>query len=306
MIDRKYIVKYLLFWGMIAAFWLYGCGGSGIAADPENGNGGSASGAPAAGGNTPLTGNFQLLAWNDLGMHCMDGSDYSVFSILPPYNNLQAQLVQKGDGTAKRISSGVRITYEAAPSLDGKFNTTSKTKTNFWSYVSVLFHATPAPDIGLRGNPVQSKTPADMTYNSANDWWAAEAIPTMPRNDDGTTNHYPMVKVVARDSGGKVLAETTTVLPVSDEMDCRKCHSSTAGYTATKPVSGFVNDPDKEKDYKRNILRLHDQKHAIASYLTDLKAKGYDYKASLEETAQAGTPILCAACLPATHCRAVV
>jgi len=26
-----------------------------------------------------------LVGWNDLGMHCMD-ADYSVFSILPPFN----------------------------------------------------------------------------------------------------------------------------------------------------------------------------------------------------------------------------
>ncbi len=35
-------------------------------------------------------GNYTLVAWNDLGMHCMD-KDYSVFSILPPYNVLHAQ-----------------------------------------------------------------------------------------------------------------------------------------------------------------------------------------------------------------------
>ena len=30
------------------------------------------------------TGNYMLTAWNDLGMHCMDGNDFSVFSVLPP------------------------------------------------------------------------------------------------------------------------------------------------------------------------------------------------------------------------------
>ncbi|MBD3800982.1 MAG: hypothetical protein IE886_05935, partial [Campylobacterales bacterium] len=39
------------------------------------------------------TADYTLLAWNDLGMHCMDGKDFSVFSILPPYNNLNAQLI---------------------------------------------------------------------------------------------------------------------------------------------------------------------------------------------------------------------
>ncbi len=281
---------------LVTTMFIYGCGGSGIPADPDNGNGGGESGAPVTGGNSGLKNEYRLLAWNDLGMHCMDGNDYSVFSILPPYNNLLAQLIQKGDGTARRISSGVKITYEAAPALNGKYNTTSKTKTNFWNYVSLLFHTNLTPDIGLKGNPVQSKTPADMSYQNAHDWWSAEGIPTMPRNDDGSVNHYPMVKVVARDNSGKVLAETTTVLPVSDEMDCSKCHSSTAGYSATQPVKGFVNDADKNKDYKLNILRLHDQKHDISSYLADLKAKGYDYQASLEATARAGTPILCAAC----------
>lgn len=37
----------------------------------------------------------QILGWNNLGMHCMD-SDYSVFSILPPYNTIESQLIVGG------------------------------------------------------------------------------------------------------------------------------------------------------------------------------------------------------------------
>ena len=37
----------------------------------------------------------QVLGWNNLGMHCMD-SDCSVFSILPPYNTIEAQLIVNG------------------------------------------------------------------------------------------------------------------------------------------------------------------------------------------------------------------
>lgn len=44
------------------------------------------------------TGRYTLVAWNDLGMHCVDGSDYSIFSILPPFNNLHAQLVDTSTG----------------------------------------------------------------------------------------------------------------------------------------------------------------------------------------------------------------
>lgn len=79
-----------------------------------------------------------LLAWNDLGMHCMDGADYSVFSILPPYNNLHAQLISK-DATDNKLITGGTVTYEATPYPDGSVNTSSATPTNFWYYVASLY-----------------------------------------------------------------------------------------------------------------------------------------------------------------------
>ncbi len=241
---------------------------------------------------------FRLLAWNDLGMHCMDGSDYSVFSILPPYNNLVAQLIQK-DSLPRHITGGVTLTYEAIPSLDGKWNTTSVTKTNFWEYVPKLFNVTLQDDIGLKGSYVQSQTPRPLQYDTKYNWWIAEGIPVAPRNDDGSYNMYPMVKVVARDSSGSVLAETTAVLPVSDEMDCKNCHGSTSGYDAAKPASGWVNLADSEKDYKFNILRLHDEKYpsAVLDHAASLSTKGWTYDdKGLEATAIGGTPVLCASC----------
>ena len=35
---------------------------------------------------------WTLVGWNNLGMHCMD-ADYAVFSLLPPYNTIHAQLI---------------------------------------------------------------------------------------------------------------------------------------------------------------------------------------------------------------------
>ncbi len=46
-------------------------------------------------------GKWVLVGWNDLGMHCMD-ADYSVFSILPPYNNIHAHLM---DSSGKLVKS---------------------------------------------------------------------------------------------------------------------------------------------------------------------------------------------------------
>lgn len=252
----------------------------------------------ATGGGGGSTGNYALLAWNDLGMHCVDGSDYSVFSILPPYNNLHAQLVNKSNGSV--ISSGVTLTYESVADATGSINTISSTKTNFWTYVQSLFGLSPARDVGLTGNPTASLTPAPMTYNAAQGWFAAEGIPITPVDDTHRKNFYPMVKVVAKDNNGRVLATTSTVLPVSDEMTCKGCHSSitsgSAAQTAAKPKAGWVFDPTPEKDWKRNVLRLHDEKHLGSPVYTGaIGTKQYDPR-GLAATADAGRPILCAAC----------
>ena len=240
---------------------------------------------------------YTLLAWNDLGMHCMDGRDYSIFSILPPYNNLVAQLLKRGE-RPEMVTSGVTVSYEAVPSFDAKWNTTSVTKTNFWDYVQKLFGVSLQDDVGLAGSRVQSKTPQNLHYDSNNGWWTAEGIPTAPRNDDGSYNRYPMVKVTARDASGAVLAEATTVLPVSDEIDCGSCHNSNSN-KAAKPSKGWAALGEREKDFKINILRLHDEKHpnAVTDHADSLSAKGWNYDTGgLEATANGGTPVLCAAC----------
>ncbi len=248
---------------------------------------------------TTTTGTYALLAWNDLGMHCMDGKDYSVMSILPPYNNLHAQLVNTA--TNKQVTSGVTLTYEAVADATGSVNTLSSTKTNFWQYVQSLFGASVAPDVGLTGNPTASKTPAKLVWNATQGWFEAEGIPITPYDDKGVKNYYPMVKVVAKDSTGKVLATAQTVLPVSDEMTCKSCHASagtgnTAQLAAKPPTSGWAFDPDAEKDWKKNILRLHDDKKlSNANYQAALAKLGFDAR-GLAMTASLGKPVLCASC----------
>lgn len=238
---------------------------------------------------------YALMAWNDLGMHCMDGKDFSVFSILPPYNNLKAQLILKEETRQKHVVSGVEVTYEAAQSLSGSINTTSTSKTDFWDYAAALFGLTLEDDTGLTGNKTPGMSPYPMSYNAQYGWWEADGIPILNYDDNGVKNYYPMVKVVAKDLEGNELASIKTVLPVSDEMDCAKCHASNTNFEAM-PSGGWVDDPDSSKDYKLNILKLHDDRDAIGLYLSDLEEAGYRYQASLYETARQGTPILCAAC----------
>ena len=70
--------------------------------------------------NTGINENFQVLAANDLGMHCAD-LDYQVFSILPPFNVVHAQVIEKGSATKPpsiRDDSGIEVTYHAVSNPD--------------------------------------------------------------------------------------------------------------------------------------------------------------------------------------------
>jgi hypothetical protein len=234
------------------------------------------------------------MAWSELGMHCIDGKDYSIFSVLPPYNVIHAQLLQKGE-PPKLITSGVTITYQATADPRGSFNSSSSGKTNFWDYLTDLFLANVTPENGIAGYPTQSTTPVAMSYNATEKYWEAVGIPTVPYDDKGAFNPYPMAQIVAKDTQGNVLATANIVLSVSDEMSCNTCHASGSDPNA-KPKAGWVNNPDPAKDIKLNILRKHDDRWPIAQYLGQLQAKGYTYQASLYQTATSGTPILCAAC----------
>jgi hypothetical protein len=245
------------------------------------------------------TARYSLIAWNDLGMHCMDGKDYSIFSILPPFNNLHAQLVNATTG--KVVTSGVTLTYEAARDPVGSINTSSAGKTNFWNWVTPLYGASPAPNIGLTGNATASTTPNPLKLDPVNLWFEATGIPITPYDDNGVKNFYPTVKVVARDLSGKVLTSTTTVLPVSDEITCAACHASrlpaetNTALLAAKPKAGWVNDANAELDWKKNILRLHDEKQAAnPKYVAALTTKGMP--SGLYASALAGKPTLCAGC----------
>ena len=50
----------------------------------------------------------RVIAWNNLGMHCMD-DDFAVFALLPPFNTLHAQVLRNGKLVAD--PTGVTVTY---------------------------------------------------------------------------------------------------------------------------------------------------------------------------------------------------
>ncbi|MGC8781918.1 MAG: multiheme c-type cytochrome, partial [Anaerolineae bacterium] len=188
----------------------------------------------------PATGEYKLIGWNDLGMHCMNES-FANLAVLPPYNTLWAQLIRQGPNP-EIVTTGVTIEYSIVD------NTYSAGKTDFWQYARALFGVDLPPDVGLTGARLAG------TMHAAGDHFIIEGIPLTPYRDSapqpGPQNWYPyqLAHLVARDTAsGRILAETTTVAPVSTEMRCDTCHYDGG-------VEGI-----RTGNVETNILSLHDK-----------------------------------------------
>ncbi|VGO17286.1 hypothetical protein PDESU_05882 [Pontiella desulfatans] len=238
---------------------------------------------------------WQVIGWNDLGMHCMDGTDFSVFSILPPYNTIHAHVLLDGEPVGDDV---VAVTFEAVADPAGSINTTAADKCNFWEHVADMFGAQPSNDVGLAGvaMPGTANTPQPMVYEPAHQWFTGEGIPITPFDDAGKVNYYPMMKIVVRDTFGTERASTKIVLPVSDEMTCSACHQSGSAPDA-RPLLGWRWHPDHDKDIKLNILRLHDEKQVgNPAYAQALLEEGFNTNGLYPTVVADQTAILCARC----------
>jgi hypothetical protein len=174
-----------------------------------------------------------VLAFNDLGMHCMN-KDFSEFMILPPYNTLHAQVIDRRNRQPRILTQGITVSY----SVPG--NTHSSDKTNFWKYAQALLGMNLAPDTGLTGN----KLSGQMAPGTAD--WVATGIPLTQIDDQGNSNPYQLAKVVVTDNSGKVLGQSGAVVPVSWELNCDLCHNG--------------------KDAAKSVLQSHDKLHNTKLY----------------------------------------
>ncbi|MDD3705063.1 MAG: hypothetical protein PHC45_03220 [Clostridiaceae bacterium] len=173
---------------------------------------------------------YVILAANDTGMHCYQ-PDYSKYLILPPGNNLKLQVFLNEGKEARLINSGIEVFYQIIN------NTTSANKIDFWEY-SKDYGYDIAPDIGITGNGLSGK----MKLSKDGMYYEATAIPVTPFNDGSTElNPYQLAMIRVTDSKtGKELAKTdNVVVPVSNEMNCSKCHGTS--------------------DTDLNILKAHDE-----------------------------------------------
>ena len=256
----------------------------------------SVSTATTGGGST-----YKLIGWNDLGMHCDDGQDYSIFAVLPPFNTIHAHLIDSA-GALIVNPSAYSVTYQAVTDpLTNTINTTTAPKTNFWQYASALGFGTLLADMGIKGfaMPGPGNTPQSMKFSATDNTWLAEGIPMSNYADAANApypvNYFPMMRLTAKSQSGAVLATTDIVLPISDEMSCSACHVSNTGAPSARPAAGWVNNTNLAKDVKLNILRKHDDRFLrAATFQTAAASLGFSPN-GLEAQA-ALKPFLCASC----------
>ncbi len=210
---------------------------------------------------------YQVFAFNDLGMHCMD-NDFSILSLLPPFNVLHAQVILKGPVPTVLGPSAVGLDYCAMKDRNLSINTFSAPptlKTNFWKYVLPLFGVSLPPDQGLAGAkmPGRGNTPkAFQTYDSSRHWFEVKGIPITPWDNAYNWNPFPLMKVTARDGSGNFLSSIPVVLPVSTEFHCNVCHetgsdAASPGFHGV-PAAKWSHKPDLNSRVRENVLTLHD------------------------------------------------
>ncbi len=207
-------------------------------------------------GRSGTSSSYTVLAWNDLGMHCISPR-FAQMAILPPYNNLMVQVIKRGD-EPQLVTSGITVSYNFPQ------NTTTVGKTDFWTYAQALFGVALPQGKGLTGNGLSG----NMVFNTSPfPHYEATGIPLLPYNDNMTWNPYQTAVITVKSSStGKILSQVQATAPISDEMNCQKCHADggvgTGGFSSGTPEG--------------NILMLHD-----ATYGTNL----YDHQ-----------PVLCSSC----------
>ncbi|MEW6050248.1 MAG: hypothetical protein AB1644_04200 [Candidatus Zixiibacteriota bacterium] len=161
---------------------------------------------------------YIIIGWNDLGMHCSN-RDFSKLVVLPPFNNVRAQVIRVGDSLnlPAVMTANLRVTYE----IPG--NTCSVGKTNFWDFEDQIFGVNLPPNIGLTGSGLSGEMAPVENY------FHVTGVPITPYTDADLANEDPfqLGLLTLYTNGGQMLATAPPVVPVSNEINCvgSGCHS---------------------------------------------------------------------------------
>jgi hypothetical protein len=168
--------------------------------------------------NPPAGTDYLILAWNDLGMHCLNPT-YDQAVILPPYNTVWAQVIKRGTPPVV-VTSGVTVEYRI---VDNTFSYGKRSYGQFWDNVQALFGATLDHDKGLNLEDPTIHNGLTGSMVVKGDHFQVNGIPVTPVNDSDIWNPYQVIEVTAK-IGTNTVAQTRTTIPTSDEINCAKCH----------------------------------------------------------------------------------
>src|SRR5215468_5888550 len=126
--------------GALPLIGLIGCSPSGSDVSAREGGDVASNPPPSA---SPM---FRIVASNDLGMHSVD-ADFSVFSMLPPYNVVHAQVIGTDANGRPSVLSDREVTlgYSSIADANGSINSHSVGKSNFWQFAKQIYGANLAP-----------------------------------------------------------------------------------------------------------------------------------------------------------------
>ena len=164
---------------------------------------------------------YVVLAWNDLGMHCLNPR-YDRDVILPPYNNLWAQVIARGN-PPRLVTSGVRVAYRLVGNTDsygkGSYG-------QFWDFSYPLLGVLLAHNTGVNlvDPGVHNGLSGFMLVKG--DHFQVDGIPVVPVSDSGSWNPYQVAEITVTSTSGQTLAQTRATVPTSDEIRCDKCHGA--------------------------------------------------------------------------------
>jgi hypothetical protein len=166
---------------------------------------------------------YVVFAWNDLGMHCANPT-YDTAVLLPPYNTLWAQVVKRGN-PPQIVTRNITVEYSFVN------NTSSYNKgsyNQFWDNVKKLFGINLDKNKGLNVSDPNVHNGLSGTMAVKADHFEAVGTPLTPIDDSNIWNPYQVAQITVKDTSGKTLVQTRTMAPISDEINCSKCHGSDA------------------------------------------------------------------------------
>jgi hypothetical protein len=226
--------------------------------------GGGGSNSDNGGGNT-TTGDYVVLAWNDLGMHCLNPT-YDKLVILPPYNTQWVQVIKRGN-PPQIVTANIQVDYSILN------NTSSHDKPidkpyygQFWDNAFVLFGVNLQTDYGLNLRPSGISHTLSGSYELVGDHFQADGIPVVPLEDGATTkNPYQVAVVTVKDLNGNTLATTRATVPTSDDINCAKCHGTGTVDSAFDNIAILHDEATARDGNPNNNTNLSTQKPRLCA-----------------------------------------